>query len=70
MSDIYSLLHMGAQISFESIYDRDYIRFSYSSTAEARYRVIALALQTYKFKCNGTSILFLSDNLWESPLNK
>lgn len=67
MSDIYSLLHLGAQISFENIRNRDYIRFSYSSTCEARYRVIALALQTYKFKCNGTSVLLLSDNLWENP---
>ncbi|CAK75026.1 unnamed protein product (macronuclear) [Paramecium tetraurelia] len=63
--DIYGLLHFGASISFDYINNRDYIKFTYVSTSEAKYRVIALALLTYRFKFNGTSILMFGDNIWE-----
>ncbi|CAD8048163.1 unnamed protein product [Paramecium primaurelia] len=68
--DIYSLLHLGAKISFDRICKRSYIRFTYKSTSEARYRALALALITYKFKFNGVCIQMLNDNLWESPYQK
>ncbi|CAD8053588.1 unnamed protein product [Paramecium sonneborni] len=68
--DIYGLLHLGASINFDCINNRDYIKFSYISTSEAKYRVIALALITYRFKLNGTSILMFSDNIWESTNTK
>ncbi|CAK88088.1 unnamed protein product (macronuclear) [Paramecium tetraurelia] len=68
--DIYGLLHLGAKISFDHICKRSYIRFTYKSTSEARYRALALALITYKFKYNGVSIQMLNDNLWESPYQK
>ncbi|CAD8044565.1 unnamed protein product [Paramecium primaurelia] len=64
--DLYGLLHFGASISFDYINNRDYIKFTYISTSEAKYRIIALALITYRFKFNGTSILMLGDNIWES----
>ncbi|CAD8061512.1 unnamed protein product [Paramecium sonneborni] len=68
--DIYGLLNFGASISFDFINNRDYIKFSYVSTSEAKYRAIAFALITYRFRLNGTSILMLSDNLWESKNQK
>ncbi|CAD8043229.1 unnamed protein product [Paramecium primaurelia] len=69
-ADIYGLLHFGSSISFDYINNRDYIKFTYTSTSEAKYRVIALALITYRFKLNGTKILMFSDNIWESPLQQ
>ncbi|CAK85401.1 unnamed protein product (macronuclear) [Paramecium tetraurelia] len=69
-ADIYGLLHFGASISFEYINNRDYIKFTYVSTSEAKYRVIALALITYRFKLNGTKILMFSDHIWESPIQQ
>ncbi|CAD8059635.1 unnamed protein product [Paramecium sonneborni] len=67
--DIYGLLHLGAKISFDHICKRNYIRFTYKSTSEARYRALALALITYKFKYN-VCIQMLNDNLWESTYQK
>ncbi|CAD8138967.1 unnamed protein product [Paramecium octaurelia] len=69
-ADIYGLLHFGASISFEYINNRDYIKFTYSQTSEAKYRVIALALITYRFKLNGTKILMFSDHIWESSIQQ
>lgn len=59
-------MHTGAKIQFEFINHRDYIRFSYNSIVEARYRAIALALLTYRFGHNGTYVKMINDNVWEN----
>lgn len=64
--DIYGLLHKGARICFEQIDNHNYIRFEYASITEARYRMIATALLTYRFKYNGIYVHMLNDSVWEN----
>ncbi len=40
-----------------------YIRFTFCSISEARYRMFALALKTYRFK-NSTFIKLFPDYIW------
>ncbi len=59
------LLLIGASTKIGAILDIEYIRLTYETIQEARYRMISVALKTYKFKCS-MSIELMGYNIWHS----
>ncbi|KAM3130666.1 hypothetical protein pb186bvf_017258 [Paramecium bursaria] len=65
IGDIFQLLHKGSDGSFEIINGRKYLKLKYESIVEARYRLLAVALLTYRFNNNGTYIELFGENHWD-----
>lgn len=60
--DIYHLVHTGANIEITNYEGMSYLKLTYKSAEEARYRAFALALTSYRFILNGTHLKLLDYN--------
>ena len=60
------VIHTGSNYKWVVIDGRVYIHLEFESIQEARYRMISLALHTYRFNMNGCYLWMYGDEMWKN----